>query len=211
MLDPEGTAAPPLQKTRDRIRVDVFCSAVPGGPAAPYARFGLLMNAAPSEALLTEEGKVLIRGLDGRTDDLFIPANAILRDGRRIRPGPPAAWRGRERSHPAVAGRDARRGGRPRPPPEPGSTSPCCSTTTRRLTPSEYHEAPNFDQQGRRGQGAVASAATVDPTIDWRKHDPPGGSPTAGRSAASSTSCAGRGCTWGTQVSQRGQRFSFGS
>ena len=77
-LDPEGTAAQPLQKTRDRIRADVFYSRFLKPRLGPYARFGLLMTAAPSEALFTEDGEVVIRRLDGRIDDLFVPANANL-------------------------------------------------------------------------------------------------------------------------------------
>ena len=182
-LDPEGTAAPPLQKTRDRIRADIFYSRFLRARLGPYARFGLLMTAAPSEALFTEDGKVVIRRLDGRIDDLFIPANAILETSGAFAPvllRQGAGLNARLLRSRAVT-LDVRAGLGFR---QNRFNESLFLDDDPASDPLEYHEAPNFDQQGVEG-GVVASAryrflllntnldifggfGSVDPTIDWR-------------------------------------------
>ena len=182
-LDPEGTAATPLQKTRDRIRADIFYSRFLRARLGPYARFGLLMTAAPSEALFTEDGKVVIRRLDGRIDDLLIPANAILETSGTFAPvllRQGAGLNARLLRSRAVT-LDVRAGLGLR---QNRFNESLFLDDDPASDPLEYHEAPNFDQQGVEG-GVVASARyrflllntnldvfggfrSVDPTIDWR-------------------------------------------
>ena len=182
-LDPEGTAAQPVQKTRDRIRADVFYSRFLKPRVGPYARFGLLMTAAPSEALFTEDGEVVIRRLDGRVEDLFVPANANLETSGAFAPvllrqgGGLNARVLRTRS----VTLDLRTGLGLR---QNRFNEALFLDDNPASGPLEYREAPNFDQQGVEA-AVVASAryrfllvntnldvfggfGTLDPTIDWR-------------------------------------------
>ena len=149
----------------------------------PYARFGLLMTAAPSEALFTEDGEVVIRRLDGRVDDLFVPANANLETSGAFAPvllrqgGGLNARVLRTRS----VTLDLRTGLGLR---QNRFNEALFLDDDPASGPLEYREAPNFDQQGVEA-AVVASAryrfllvntnldlfggfGTLDPTIDWR-------------------------------------------
>ena len=182
-LDPEGTAAQPVQKTRDRIRADVFYSRFLRPRLGPYARFGLLMTAAPSEALFTEDGKVLIRRLDGRVDDLFVPANSVLETSGAF--APVLLRQGAGLNARVVRTRsltiDLRTGFGLR---QNRFNEALFLDDNPASDPLEYREAPNFDQQGVEAT-MVASARyrflllntnldlfggfrALDPTIDWR-------------------------------------------
>lgn len=85
-LNPEGATAPPVQKTRDRIRADLFYTRLLRPNAGPYVRFGLLTNAAPSNVLFTEATDVSVLRPGGARSFLSIPANGGFRTGGAFAP-----------------------------------------------------------------------------------------------------------------------------
>ena len=85
-ISPEGSPPPPLQKTRDRVRADLFYTRFVSPRIGPYARFGLLTNARASSSLVTEDMVVAVRRIDGSRDALAVPANSNFRTGDAFSP-----------------------------------------------------------------------------------------------------------------------------
>ncbi len=89
-LNPEGSPPPPLQKTRDRVRADVFYTRFVSPRLGPYARFGLLTSARTSQSLVTEDVSIAVRRIDGSRDGLSVPANSNFMTAARFSPN---LWR----------------------------------------------------------------------------------------------------------------------
>ena len=85
-IRPEGTPPPPLQKTRDRVRADLFYTRFLSPRLGPYVRFGLLTNARASSSLFTEDTSVTVRRTDGSRNALQVPANSNFRTGEAFSP-----------------------------------------------------------------------------------------------------------------------------
>lgn len=85
-LNPEGTNAVPLQKTRDRVRADLFASRFVRPNFGPYVRFGLLTNARASTALFTAPAEISVNRLDGTQDTRQVSANDTIRTGGAFSP-----------------------------------------------------------------------------------------------------------------------------
>ncbi len=141
------------------------------------------MTAAPSEALFTEDGKVVIRRLDGRIDDLFVPANANLETSGAFAPVLLRQGVGLNarllRSRSVTV--DLRGGLGLR---QNRFNEALFLDDDPASRPLEYEEAPNFDQQGVEATVVVSARyrfllvntnldlfggfGALDPTIDWR-------------------------------------------
>ena len=89
-LDPEAQATVPVQKTRDRIRADVFYTRFLHPRVGPYGRFGLLTNAFESNVLFTESRAVTRILTDGTRQGEVVPANTNFKTGD---PFAPVLWR----------------------------------------------------------------------------------------------------------------------
>ncbi len=85
-IRPEGTPPPPLQKTRDRVRADLFYTRFLTPRLGPYARFGLLTNARASSSLVTEDSAVTVQRTDGSRDTFAVPGNSNFRTGEAFSP-----------------------------------------------------------------------------------------------------------------------------
>ena len=85
-IRPEGTPPPPLQKTRDRVRADLFYTRFVSPKLGPYARVGLLTNARASSSLVTEDTTATVRRIDGTRSEFEVPANSNFRTGAAFSP-----------------------------------------------------------------------------------------------------------------------------
>lgn len=85
-ISPEGSPPPPLQKTRDRVRADLFYTRFVNNRLGPYARFGLLTNARASSSLVTEDTTVAVRRTDSSLDAFATPANSNFQTGDAFSP-----------------------------------------------------------------------------------------------------------------------------
>lgn len=85
-IKPESTNALPVQKTRDRVRLDTMYTRFLNPRVGPYGRFGLLTNVFESNVLVTEDTSVVKNFLDGSQTTIPVPANGDFNIGKSFAP-----------------------------------------------------------------------------------------------------------------------------
>ena len=85
-IDPEGTGALPIQKTRDRLRLDGLYTRLSNPRIGPYVRFGLLTSVFESKVLVTEDRTLVRRFSDGTETFEQIQANQDFKTGDAFSP-----------------------------------------------------------------------------------------------------------------------------
>ena len=74
-IDPQDQEPLPLQKTSDRLRLDLLYTRFSTPRLGPYVRFGLLSNVFESNVLVTEPTVVVKQNLDGSQTTELVAAN----------------------------------------------------------------------------------------------------------------------------------------